>query len=280
MKKNSKELFFCDQIPVETLIPLPKIEFQKCSKIIPLSPLDASQRESFIRLSNKKSSKGSEGTKKRESRNENRTIISTLSQSSLKDLVDSFQTIEILNSNKNHIRFEKSIIMGWGVRTTKKIYEGEPIIEYIGEIVRPIIAERRQVLYEQEGNLGTYIFKLDDNSLLDATKKGGIARFLNHSCDPNCQSKRITLNGRKAIVLFAKRDIEPLEELSYDYFLPYESKEHAIKCCCGSTKCRGWLNWVEGYVAPSKEEQKQPYRNLPASFYVLLVSKKIIPAPV
>ena len=111
---------------------------------------------------------------------------------------------------------------------------------------------------------------------MDATIKGGLAKFINHSCEPNCYSKLITLNGRKAIILYAKRNIEPFEELFYDYFLPYESKSHAIKCLCGSLKCRGWLNWKEGLIE-DYNSKKILYSHLPQQFYENLILKKIIP---
>ena len=100
-------------------------------------------------------------------------------------------------------------------------------------------------MYEKEGNNGSYIFRLFGDTYIDATRIGGKARFINHSCDPNCETKIMDLFGEKHVVIVALRDIEPYEELVYDYKIEFESKDKRIKCCCGSAKCKGWLNWNE-----------------------------------
>ena len=65
-------------------------------------------------------------------------------------------------------------------------------------------------------------------------------RFINHSCDPNCYTRPILVNHKHRIVLYAKRDIQVGEELSYDYKFPEEDVK--IPCNCGSAKCRTYLN--------------------------------------
>ena len=67
------------------------------------------------------------------------------------------------------------------------------------------------------------MFRLDDHFVVDATEKGGLARFVNHSCDPNCYTQIITHDGRKKIMLYAKRPIYAGEELCYDYKFPIEN---------------------------------------------------------
>ncbi|EAY23271.1 SET domain containing protein [Trichomonas vaginalis G3] len=153
-----------------------------------------------------------------------------------------FQSIR---SQLKYLRFEKSGIHLWGVFSACYFAPGEPIVEYTGELVRLSVTEARQKYYETEGNHGSYIFRLDDDLYIDATHKGGIARFLNHSCDPNCKTCVVEAGGQRHIVIFAKKKIEPFEELTYDYNLPYESKEKAIVCLCGSPKCRGYLNYTD-----------------------------------
>lgn len=82
----------------------------------------------------------------------------------------------------------------------------------------------------------------DQNTILDGTKKGSIARFVNHSCDPNCRMVKWVVNGKPRMALFVgERDIMTGEELTYDYnFDPFSAK-NVQECRCGSTNCRGIL---------------------------------------
>jgi len=102
------------------------------------------------------------------------------------------------------------------------------------------IADIREKRYEESGIGSSYLFRIDDDSIIDATKKGNLARFINHSCEPNCYARVITLSGEKKIVIYAKRDINIGEEITYDYKFPIE--ENKIPCFCGAPRCRGTLN--------------------------------------
>ena len=184
--------------------------------------------------------------------------------------------LENINMKYSTIRFDKSRIEGWGVRTTVPRKAGEQIVEYIGEIIRPGLLGKREKHYEEKGNYGTYIFKLDEDHFLDATERGSVTRFINHSCEPNCEAKQVTLGNRKAIVLYAIKDIKPFEELTYDYKLNIETKEKAIKCLCGSKKCKGFLNYVEG--GRTKEEMKRvmlPF--IPSTAILKLMAHNVVP---
>ncbi|KAL6623424.1 hypothetical protein ACP70R_033303 [Stipagrostis hirtigluma subsp. patula] len=75
--------------------------------------------------------------------------------------------------------------------------------------------------------------------MVDATKRGGLARFINHSCEPNCYTKVITVDGQKKIFIYAKRRIHAGEELTYNYKFPLEEKK--IPCHCGSQSVP-WIN--------------------------------------
>lgn len=89
----------------------------------------------------------------------------------------------------------------------ENIAKDDMIIEYVGEQVRQQIAEIRENRYLKSGIGSSYLFRIDDNTVIDATKKGGIARFINHSCDPNCTAKIIKVEGSKRIVIYALKDI-------------------------------------------------------------------------
>ena len=113
-----------------------------------------------------------------------------------------------LKKRKKNVRFDRSSIHGWGLYAEEKIVVGDMIIEYVGEKVRTRVAECREVMYIKQGIGSSYLFRIDDDMVIDATKKGGIARFINHSCMPNCTAKIIKVEGTKRIVIYALRDIE------------------------------------------------------------------------
>lgn len=87
------------------------------------------------------------------------------------------------------------------------------------------------------------MFRIDDFDVVDATMHGNAARFINHSCEPNCYSRVINVEGRKHIVIFALRKIYRGEELTYDYKFPIEDASNKLSCNCGARRCRRFLNW-------------------------------------
>ncbi|KAL5478284.1 SET1 [Sanghuangporus weigelae] len=145
-----------------------------------------------------------------------------------------------LQTRKKHLRFARSPIHDWGLYAMERISRGEMVIEYVGEIVRAAVADKREKVYERQGIGSSYLFRIDEDLVVDATKKGNLGRLINHSCDPNCTAKIITINGEKKIVIYAKQDIELGDEITYDYHFPIEQDK--IPCLCGSAKCRGFLN--------------------------------------
>ncbi|KAH9854604.1 hypothetical protein C2E23DRAFT_817177 [Lenzites betulinus] len=145
-----------------------------------------------------------------------------------------------LQTRKKHLRFARSPIHDWGLYAMEKISRGEMVIEYVGEVIRAQVADKREKAYERQGIGSSYLFRIDEDLVVDATKKGNLGRLINHSCDPNCTAKIITINGEKKIVIYAKQDIELGSEITYDYHFPIEQDK--IPCLCGSAKCRGTLN--------------------------------------
>ena len=88
-----------------------------------------------------------------------------------------------LKCRKKKLRFEKSHIHDWGLFAEEPIESNDMVIEYIGEIVRQMVADHREKIYEQMGIGSSYLFRIDDDTIIDATKTGNMARFINHSCD-------------------------------------------------------------------------------------------------
>lgn len=135
----------------------------------------------------------------------------------------------------------KSPIAGYGAFATRRIRKGQRIIEYVGEIITQAESDRR---YPDNGrdNHHTFLFEIDDVRVIDASYGGNAARFINHSCDPNCEA--IDEEGR--IFIFARRNIQPGTELAYDYsYAPEKGDTAAIAaqypCYCGARRCRGTI---------------------------------------
>lgn len=140
---------------------------------------------------------------------------------------------------KKCLRLGRSAIHAWGVFADEPLLPGDFVIEYKGEVIRPIVADSREKIYSALG-FSDYMFRVDDDTIVDATMKGSIARFINHSCEPNCFTQIVEHDGKQKILIFAKVNISVGEELAYDYKFPPE--ENKIVCHCGSVKCRGYMN--------------------------------------
>ncbi|GMH29110.1 hypothetical protein Nepgr_030953 [Nepenthes gracilis] len=139
---------------------------------------------------------------------------------------------------RKRLAFGKSRIHGFGIFAKQPHRAGDMVIEYTGEIVRPSVADRREhLIYNSLVGAGTYMFRVDDERVIDATRAGSIAHLINHSCEPNCYSRVITVNGDEHIIIFAKRDIKQWEELTYDY--RFFSIDERLPCSCGFPRCRG-----------------------------------------
>lgn len=139
---------------------------------------------------------------------------------------------------------KRSHIHGWGLFTKQEIAKDSMIVEYMGEIIRQSVADRRERKYEISGEGSCYMFRLDMQRIVDATKIGCMARFMNHCCSPNAYAKVITvdtdLGVDKKIMVFALQDIKAGEEITYDYKFPVE--DGSLKCSCGAPNCIGRLN--------------------------------------
>ncbi|KAH7649877.1 multidomain chromatinic with the following architecture [Cryptosporidium bovis] len=143
------------------------------------------------------------------------------------------------------LEIKKSSIHGYGLFAKETINPGEPIIEYVGELIRNSIADKRENSYNSEDNWdgSCYMFRLDETRVIDATNIGNHARFMNHSCDPNSLCKVINIDSdNKHIVVFSKKLIEKDEEITYDYQFNVEEASEKILCHCGSNNCLGRMN--------------------------------------
>lgn len=127
---------------------------------------------------------------------------------------------------------------GWGVRTKLPIRAGEFILEYVGEVVSDQeFKERMASRYAHDTH--HYCLHLDGGLVIDGHRMGGDGRFVNHSCEPNCEMQKWSVNGQFRMALFALRDIEACEELTYDYNFSLFNPAEGQECKCGSANCRG-----------------------------------------
>jgi len=112
-----------------------------------------------------------------------------------------------LKKRKKLVKFDRSAIHGWGLYAEENIAASDLIIEYVGEKIRQKVADLREIRYTKQGVGSSYLFRMVDDEIVDATKKGGIARFINHSCTPNCTAKIIKVEGTRRIVIYALKDV-------------------------------------------------------------------------
>jgi hypothetical protein len=157
------------------------------------------------------------------------------------DLEKSINTIDVYSCG---LALRPSAISGFGLFATRPFQRNSLIIEYCGEMLtgEPIV-NKRDTYYNALGKRykqSCYLFRLDELKVLDATHKGNLSRFINHSCDPNCYSRVVQIDSSKKLLIFASKFIEPGEEIVYDYKFPDE--EQKIPCLCCSEKCRKWMN--------------------------------------
>jgi len=139
------------------------------------------------------------------------------------------------------LRVRQSGVHGRGVYALRPIRAGERVMEYKGELITWKEAQRRHP-HDPENPNHTFFFHVDEKHVIDGKHHGNSARWINHSCEPNCESETV---GRRVFVN-ALRDLYPGEELFYDYGLviderltPTLKREYA--CHCGSANCRGTM---------------------------------------
>jgi SET domain-containing protein len=154
------------------------------------------------------------------------------------------------------IEVRHSTIHGNGVFAARKISAGTLIIEYQGKRITEKQAARRRPS-DPDNPWHTFYFSLEDGRLIDGADQGNEARWINHSCEPNCEAREE--EGR--IFIHALRDLEPGEELNYDYGLIIEDRHTATMrqnygCRCGAPSCR------ETMLAPKRKRRKPAPKEL------------------
>lgn len=143
---------------------------------------------------------------------------------------------------------------GWGLKTLVPIKKGDFVIEYVGEMIDEAEYKRRLSRMHKNKDENYYFLTIDKDRMLDAGPKGNVARFMNHSCQPNCETQKWTVNGDTRVGLFALCDIPADTELVFNYNL--ESIGADMKpCMCGAPNCSGYIG-VKVNKQGTEEEKK------------------------
>lgn len=148
------------------------------------------------------------------------------------------------------IEVRHSPIHGFGVFALRRIRKGTKIVEYLGERISHAAADaRHEDKREDDGH--TFLFTVDSRTVIDGGAGGNEARYINHGCDPNCESAL----ERRRVYVEAIRTIEPGEELCYDYQIQRDADDppnvdEVFACRCGALGCRGSM--LEPRKSPPK----------------------------
>lgn len=129
---------------------------------------------------------------------------------------------------------------GFGLRANKDLKPNDFIFEYIGEVISEPAFRRRMHQYDQEGIKHFYFMSLAKSEFVDATKKGNLGRFCNHSCNPNCYVDKWVVGERLRMGIFAERQIEAGEELTFNYNVDRYGADPQ-PCYCGEPNCSGFI---------------------------------------
>ncbi|XP_028986390.1 histone-lysine N-methyltransferase SETD2 isoform X2 [Betta splendens] len=143
---------------------------------------------------------------------------------------------------KQHADFDVILTeeKGWGLRAAKDLASNTFVLEYCGEVLDHKEFKTRVKEYARNKNIHYYFMSLKNNEIIDATLKGNCSRFMNHSCEPNCETQKWTVNGQLRVGFFTTKAVSAGTELTFDYQFQRYGKE-AQKCFCGAPSCRGFL---------------------------------------
>ncbi|KAI8485616.1 Histone-lysine N-methyltransferase, H3 lysine-36 and H4 lysine-20 specific [Branchiostoma belcheri] len=141
---------------------------------------------------------------------------------------------------------------GWGLKTLVDIKKHDFVYEYIGELIDEEEVQRRIKKAHEDNVTNFYMLTLDKNRIIDAGPKANMSRFMNHSCQPNCETQKWMVNGDIRVGLFAMDDIPTGSELTFNYNLDCLGNEKT-PCNCGAPICSGYIG-----VRPKRKRKVAP----------------------
>ena len=129
---------------------------------------------------------------------------------------------------------------GYGLRANVDLKPHDFIFEYIGEVIAENAFRKRMVAYDDEGIKHFYFMSLSKGEFVDATKRGNLGRFCNHSCNPNCYVDKWVVNDKLRMGIFAERYVKAGEELVFNYNVDRYGADPQ-PCYCGESNCTGFI---------------------------------------
>ena len=129
---------------------------------------------------------------------------------------------------------------GYGLRADADLDPDDFIYEYIGEVIGEVIFRKRMIQYDESGIKHFYFMSLTQGEFIDATKKGNMGRFCNHSCNPNCYVDKWVVGEKLRMGIFAERKIKAGEELTFNYNVDRYGADPQ-PCYCGEQNCTGFI---------------------------------------
>ncbi|XP_051923076.1 histone-lysine N-methyltransferase NSD3 isoform X1 [Hippocampus zosterae] len=144
---------------------------------------------------------------------------------------------------------------GWGLRTNQALRKGDFVTEYVGEVIDSDECQQRIKRAHENHVTNFYMLTLTKDRVIDAGPKGNSSRFINHSCSPNCETQKWTVNGDVRIGLFALCDIEAGTEMTFNYNLHCVGNRRT-SCHCGSDNCSGFLGVQPTSAVVQEKEEK------------------------
>ncbi|KAM5345386.1 hypothetical protein ACJ41O_011248 [Fusarium nematophilum] len=129
---------------------------------------------------------------------------------------------------------------GFGLRADADLQANDFVFEYIGEVINEPTFRRRMLQYDEEGIKHFYFMSLNKSEFVDATKKGNLGRFCNHSCNPNCYVDKWVVGDKLRMGIFASRKIQSGEELVFNYNVDRYGADPQ-PCYCGEPNCVGFI---------------------------------------
>ncbi|KAJ2479802.1 hypothetical protein IWW56_002863 [Coemansia sp. RSA 2131] len=134
---------------------------------------------------------------------------------------------------------------GFGMQALEDLETGSFVMEYMGEVVTATEFRKRARVYQSEGISHHYFMSIGNGKVIDATRKGCIARFINHSCGPNCVLQKWMVGGAIRMGIFTERPIKRGEEITFDYKFERMADSEPQPCYCGSPECKGIIGVVK-----------------------------------
>ncbi|XP_041864427.1 histone-lysine N-methyltransferase, H3 lysine-36 specific isoform X2 [Melanotaenia boesemani] len=156
----------------------------------------------------------------------------------------------------SQVEIFRTLSRGWGLRCVHDIKKGHFVSEYVGEVIDEEEC-RSRIRHAQENDIcNFYMLTLDKDRIIDAGPKGNEARFMNHCCQPNCETQKWTVSGDTRVGLFALVDIPAGTELTFNYNLECLGNGKTV-CKCGAPNCSGFLGVRPKNNPPSEDKGRK-----------------------